>query len=90
VCHGMTWKCQKQVLKTDRFFYQFPTNDINYEVGKILNRKIIGAFYGLIKQDSKNLVGSTTPTRKTLKSLSQYNTYSSDRENKYSPGLNIP
>jgi hypothetical protein len=60
------------------------------EVGKILNRKIIGAFHGLIKQDSKNLVGSTTLTRKTLKSLSQYNTYSSDRENKYSPGLNIP
>jgi hypothetical protein len=36
------------------------------KAGKILSEKIGDALQGLIKLDSEDLVGSTTPTRKTL------------------------
>jgi hypothetical protein len=36
------------------------------------------------------MVGQTTPARKTLQSLSQYNICSGDKENKYFLSLNVP
>jgi hypothetical protein len=36
------------------------------KAGKTLRRNIGGAFHRLIKPDLKDLVGSTTPARKTL------------------------
>jgi hypothetical protein len=37
------------------------------KAGKILSKKIGGAFYGLIKLDMEDLVSSTTPLRKYSK-----------------------
>ena len=34
------------------------------EAGKILKRKIVGAFHRLIKLDPEDLVGLVTPTKK--------------------------
>ena len=59
----MAWKCQKQVLETNGFFISFPQTMSIDKAGKILSRKIMSVFHGLIKQDSKNLVGSMTPTK---------------------------
>jgi hypothetical protein len=59
------------------------------EAGKIFNRKIVSVFHGLIKLNLKNLVGSITPIKKTLWSLSQYGIYSGDVKNKYSLDLNV-
>ena len=59
------------------------------EAGKIFNRKIVSAFHGLIKLNPENLVGSITPIKKTLWSLSQYDIYWGDVKNKYSLDLNI-
>jgi hypothetical protein len=42
------------------------------KAGKILNRKIEGAFYGLIKLDLKDLLGPAIPARRTLRNLNQY------------------
>jgi len=36
------------------------------EAGKILNRKIVSAFHGLIKLNPENLVGSIMPIKKVL------------------------
>jgi hypothetical protein len=49
----------------------------------------VSAFHGLIKLNPENLVGSITPIKKTLWSLSQYGLYSGDVKNKYSLDLNI-
>jgi hypothetical protein len=36
------------------------------EAGKILKRKIVGAFHRLIKLDPEDLVGLVTPTKKNI------------------------
>ena len=47
-------------------FYLFFTDDAIDEARKILKRKIMSAFHGLIKLDPEDLVGLVTPTRKTF------------------------
>lgn len=55
----------------------------------IISININGVFHGLIKLNSEDLVGPTTPARKTLLNLSQYSVCACDRKNEYSIGLNV-
>jgi hypothetical protein len=48
------------------FFIYFSQTIAIDKAGKILKRNIVGAFHGLIKLDPEDLVGLTTPTRKTF------------------------
>jgi hypothetical protein len=59
------------------------------EAGKILKRKIVGAFHRLIKLDPEDLVGLVTPKKKTFQCLSQYSICTGDVKSEYSLDLNV-